>query len=768
MNMVNYFKSLITMAGLGVLVAPLILIAGGELGVVIGQAYLVLLCLIGVVGLVLVWLLGKRSLKFNLVTLGLLGLLVLFLITALGAGTFLEPVKSFSVVKRGAGAEALSLIILALGLSFAWSKLNWNRFLAALFSLTVVISLASLLELAGLVDWPGLGFSALTVNQAGIFAGLGLVLGLTRLRIGGNYFSQLPQFWERLLIRAGVLINFFLVITIGTRFITVPVLGSLLVLSAIKLAKEKKVPKLSLALLVLVLILAWNGPSWRLRWVSIPAEPSLTSSATWQVIKEAGQEKGPSGYLFGAGWGSFKFLYQKYKPAELSASQWWNQNFEQGPSEFLTLLAEKGLLGIVGFLALIISLLIAAKTKIVSFADKNWNLFFGLVNVTLYWLVVFFWYPFGLSMWALLLVSSAGVGFFSKGIRAPSWGLTGKILVSFLILALMAYLSLYPVRRATAQYLLDRAEQQSSVKEKMNYYQQANKMLPNHPRPLMKQAQQLFQQVIKQEKQWRKNKNQKLKKRLNRELGLALKIGQKAVQSEPRDIQLPFMMADMYLKTAPIVSDPELATQQALIYIKKAKKLAPASPRPSYRAAQAWFTIAKIRQANNGEVNEALAKVEENLNQALEKSPGFPLARKTRVGVAYFKQDYSKTVELGRSFLKDYPQQNAIRQKVAQSYYQLGQIKQARKQAEAILKYNRAYLPALILAGKIAAQNHDFNKAIDYFERARAKAPKNEKLPQILGELRKNKNPFAKEGETATTTHACGTTSSICPSNVIR
>jgi len=132
------------------------------------------------------------------------------------------------------------------------------------------------------------------------------------------------------------------------------------------------------------------------------------------------------------------------------------------------------------------------------------------------------------------------------------------------------------------------------------------------------------------------------------------------------------------------------------------------------------------------------------LEETLNRSPGFLPAREMQVTLADFQENYSEVIELGNKFLTDQPRNVEIRYLVAKAYWQQAQWSRANQQTQTILSQNRAHFSSLILAGKLAAREENFPRAIDFFERARAQAPDNKELPEILAVLRRGENPFPK------------------------
>lgn len=753
-NMQKIAKSLITVAGLGLLITPMVFWPQAQsLSVLATQAYLVVLGLLAALGLAIIWSTSGISYNKNWISLSLFAFVVLFLATSAGAGTLWNPIKSYALLTRGTGAEVLMTSLLVLIVISVGAR-SGRKLVGGLFVLSSLIAVGALLALGRVSIFPLLFLGeeplVMSINRAGLFAGVALITGLAVWSQKTKLFKDLSNLLERNIIRIGTAAALLLIATIGARFIVIPALLGVAFLTAVRIKQDKAFSKLLVVVVLLVLlVLAIGGANWRLKWSPVPSEPDLTQQASWQIIKEAGQDQGLKTWLAGSGWGSFSFLYKKHKPSSLSMSSWWRKDFANGANELWTLTAEKGLLGLLGWLALLAGTLVTiTKTAL----EKIPDYWLPLAAVTFYWLMIFFLYPFSLGMWAVFLVSLAGTGALVRNKQSVNFTLAARVLCSILLLVLAGYLAYYPLKKAVAGYYVNRAKQTSTYEQQTHYYQIAQKILPAHPRVLMKQAQSTFESIQQAESEV---SNDDLSRRLERSLAL----GEQAVNSEFRDIQLKFMVAKLYADAAQIVSEPEPLFKSALDYIDVVRNQMPDSPRPSYQAAQTWFVMAQYFENNDqqSKVEESTMQVKRNLNRTLDKDSEFALARQELIRLALFKDEYSKVVDKGEQFLEQYPQHNAVRQWVAQSYYDLGKVEQARAHAEKILEQDHTSIPALIMAGKTASQVKDFEKAINYFERVRSQKPKLENLDSIITDLHQRKNPFAGDESSATSTAATST-----------
>jgi len=299
----------------------------------------------------------------------------------------------------------------------------------------------------------------------------------------------------------------------------------------------------------------------------------------------------------------------------------------------------------------------------------------------------------------------------------------------------------------------------TDLAQKEKYLNLAQKVFSSHPRAYLTSAQiysQIAFQILSQKEILEDEQTISFLQILLTKIS---QNGEMAVDLEKRDPRAPLLMADIYLNLAQFGVDTEKAVKLSEDYADLSIQRAPQSVLPVFKKAQANFILADKfrREGNNEKKKETAEKINLLLEETLNRSPGFLAAREMQVTLADFQESYAEVIGLGNSFLTDQPRNTEIRYLVAKAYWQQEQWNKTTEQVQIILKQNRAHFASLILAGKLAAREENFPRAIDFFERARAQAPENKEFPEILADLRRGKNPFLATPP-ATTTESTITT----------
>lgn len=155
------------------------------------------------------------------------------------------------------------------------------------------------------------------------------------------------------------------------------------------------------AVLVLVSVLLIIYPT-PLR-VELPAEVAPSASASWAIAKQALRDMP----LTGSGPGTWVYDYAKYRDPMVNASPFWNVRFDRGFSQFLTLMATTGILGMILWLGWLVSTVV--KSGVHLLREKDDDAWYAYVAVFVAWATftfITFFYNFNVShltAWFMLL-----------------------------------------------------------------------------------------------------------------------------------------------------------------------------------------------------------------------------------------------------------------------------------------------------------------------------------------------------------------------------
>jgi tetratricopeptide (TPR) repeat protein len=156
--------------------------------------------------------------------------------------------------------------------------------------------------------------------------------------------------------------------------------------------------------LVSALLLVWRTPFQ----FQLPGEVSLSLSHSWQIARQALQEKP----LFGSGPGTWIYDYSLYRAPSVNQSQFWTVRFDHGISTFFTLLATLGLVGMAFWLILVVSGVVKSAVHLVREKnDDSWQVYLTVFSgwATAAFIAFFYNYAFShqFVFWFLLALLAA-------------------------------------------------------------------------------------------------------------------------------------------------------------------------------------------------------------------------------------------------------------------------------------------------------------------------------------------------------------------------
>lgn len=120
------------------------------------------------------------------------------------------------------------------------------------------------------------------------------------------------------------------------------------------------IPFLSFLILIIFLVLG----NFSIARINLPAEVSLSRSASWGIAKSAIRENP----IFGSGPSTFYYNFSKFKSSNFNSSTLWNVKFDSATGIIYELLSTVGIFGVVsvlvlGLIVLSVSFLTLIKTK---------------------------------------------------------------------------------------------------------------------------------------------------------------------------------------------------------------------------------------------------------------------------------------------------------------------------------------------------------------------------------------------------------------------
>lgn len=173
----------------------------------------------------------------------------------------------------------------------------------------------------------------------------------------------------------------------GFTFWPIAIVGIVIVLmfflaKIIKIGNNNLLIPLSVFLALIILLVLGN---FNIASLNLPAEVSLSRSASWQVVKDSIKENP----LLGSGPSTFYYDFSKFRDIKFNSSPLWNVSFESATGLIFELIATIGLIGAIIFVVLLLISLSVSFLTIIKSEDKEINsillgLFASFVSMILF------------------------------------------------------------------------------------------------------------------------------------------------------------------------------------------------------------------------------------------------------------------------------------------------------------------------------------------------------------------------------------------------
>jgi len=502
---------------------------------------------------------------------------------------------------------------------------------------TAVVALIGILQMLGAFILPWDFTKAVTFNTVGTIYAMGVFLSLGLLLINALVLVMMSDgeafcprgkcgLATKIFLIAAAVIDLIALILLDFWIIwVILIIGSVIVLAfAIIRAGEFKpgasfmLPMLTLVLAILLLLV--NLPLN----LQLPAEISPSTQASWNITKAALQESP----LVGSGPGTFDYDYTQYHSKIVNSTVFWNVTFDRANSYVMTMLATAGLIGIVLWLVLVIT--VGVRSVLNLFKDKRaeiWRYILVIGTVFIVAVVSKFLYSsnFATEFMFWIMIGLLGALISRDWFRAefkvsPRAALAMSFAFIIMIVASVSVIYLVGQRYA-AEVVFAKAinldQQRGSVDDvlqKLDSAARLNKYEDVYLRNLSaailaKFNQEVSQQVPQEKVQY-----------VNALINDMIAVGIAARDMNPADVFNWSNLGYIYQQLAPYVQG---STEQSVQSYKKAIELAPVSPVYQTELAKTYIAIADLNAAltqaeDQAKAAEAKSIVEENLSLAEE------------------------------------------------------------------------------------------------------------------------------------------------------
>jgi len=364
------------------------------------QSLLVLFAVIGVVA----WFGKGVAMKSMTVSRSWLHVMAVLFVALYAVVAWMAPDHYLSFVGvLGQMPWAVSTMVALLGLYFV--AVNRIQNLAQVYNLVFTFLLGSLLAGAyGLCQMLGWFVLPSAISKTNTFSTIGSVYSLATYMVAplviaaGLLFhgcrnnvcllgSPKPvgmvariMLWATVLVALAVLLlTDFWVAWVALLFGTALTVG----IGLIRNLKTRHPAKFIVpALLVLISVVSlWLPSPLKL---NLPAEVSPSAAASWDIARQTLRDHP----LFGVGPGGWTYSYAMYRDQAVNLSPFWNVRFDRSFSQFLTLLASIGIVGITLWLLWLVSIVVKSGWHLVK--EKNDDSWYALVTIFSGWATLVF------------------------------------------------------------------------------------------------------------------------------------------------------------------------------------------------------------------------------------------------------------------------------------------------------------------------------------------------------------------------------------------
>lgn len=328
-------------------------------------------------------LLGELSIKRTPLDIPVLALLAVFLISTVLS----VDVKDSLIGSYGNAAKGfLPLLSYVLFYYLLVNNVNASRIKVVFWSF---VTSGSLLVIYSLLQFKNINIPAIRLVEGSIFNPLGSVSALTVfiLIFFPILIVAITQ-TERLLANSLKAVTIPVRVVLGLIFLAalyllvilggftfwpvgwiIAIFGAVLVLMFFmaKVIETKSIvfPFLSFLLLIAFLVLGNFGDAR----MDLPAEVSLSRSASWGIAKNAVKENP----VFGSGPSTYYYNFSKFKKKDFNNTQFWNMRFNGATGIFYDLLATVGILGVLAVVVLGLVILSVSFFTLIKSKDMTLN-----------------------------------------------------------------------------------------------------------------------------------------------------------------------------------------------------------------------------------------------------------------------------------------------------------------------------------------------------------------------------------------------------------
>lgn len=672
------------------------------------------------------------------------------------------------------GTESLSLVtFISLIAVFLVISNNFNSrrkidaLMLVLIGSSFLASIFAIGQIFGKFIFKNAAFAQNSFNTVGSIYAFSVFIGAVLILTTAAILEKRPD-WLKIALGVGILVFVFVLIAINFRTALIMFLVGMAVLLGLAImaggSEEKnRVLVVPMVVLALVLISTLIGRTGSVIKVQLPVEVGLSQEASLDVAKSAWKEKP----LLGSGLSNYDLDYLKGKPSEINLTNFWAVRFNEASSRFFTLATSVGILGMLAFLFLLVSVAVLIFSSLVRIFGKKEKGTYNLLGVTAAWIylsIAFFFYASNItidfSWWlmtaAVVALSAVVFGRNDEIVSETSSPRLSLALSFVFVIIIVGFISIifldgqkYAAAAAYNKALLSDS-QGAKVEDLVGKLNNVVTLDPS--RDL-----------------YHRNLSVALFALLNQRI--SEKGAQNLSENDRADISNLYFAAEDQVKTAVglnpqnpdnlvqlaqinqnVIGSKDGADQAALDDFKGSLKFSPRDPSIYYQIGQTYFMMADLETAKSAgqqkqgsqitlpdKAKEYIALARQNFEKAVElKSNYIPAQFMIAVAMQRLGETDKAIAKLEES-QKMSPQDAGISFQLGVLYFQTEKYEQAKVALENTVKLAENYSNALYFLGLTYDKLGDKQKALEQFKKVSDLNPDNQDVKKIVSNLEAGK-----------------------------
>jgi len=587
-----------------------------------------------------------------------------------------------------------------------------------------------------------------SVNSLGIFSAVVMTLITAILFVIKNKGIKLFLLLLGLLSLIIIInINFWVVwVVLAIGMAIILMLG---LMQMVQLGEKISWIALPIALLAISLIFLFFKPVLPLK-PNLPMEVGLSYKGGWSVVSNTLKEKP----ILGSGPETFVFDYAKYKPVGINQTAFWNIRFSNAPAEIYSLATDLGILGLIGFLAVIVLFIVKAVLGLIKEKEDNdilkrflgVGIFAGWLGLTVSWflypqnfvLMFLFWLLFAIY---LIEGSSQKEGTYNLR-KSPKVLLTASFSFIVVIVVVIGFLYIIGTRfvaEATYKRGVDIIQTKGDIDTGLNKIIKSTVINPYEDNTYQVLAQ-LFTLKLQQDAA---KTNLPQEERFNLIQADAVNAINSATQTtvlSPKDAVNWALRGQIYRGLLNVING---ASEWAETSYNEAIKLEPSNPfiylelgRLYTNRADLIVEQAKKNTEDKKKWDEYLDVALKNFNKAIELKPNYAPAHFEVAQVFNRQGKLTEAIKKMEINFQLTPNDSGTVFQLGVLYYRDEQYDKAKAAFIRAITIDDNYSNARYFLGMIYDKENNKKDAINQFERIATLNPDNEQIKQILTNLK--------------------------------